>query len=96
MDLDRDANKMLALLASLAFVVAAVVGLAAIAGSWTRYRDVALGNLAALHERDAPRDYRVRAMSVVGRAVPSQTARRESKRVLRSPVRRAAGLRAAA
>ena len=86
---------MLALLASFAFVAAALIGFAAIAASWTRYRDVALGNVAALHERDMTRDYRVRAVSVVGRAAPL-AARREIKRSATRPARRASGLRAAA
>ncbi|HUQ13066.1 MAG TPA: hypothetical protein VM055_02195 [Novosphingobium sp.] len=53
------------LLASLVFATAALAALGVIAATWTRYRDVALGHVAALRAVDEARDFRVR---IVGQA----------------------------
>ena len=53
---------MLAILVTLAFAGAAFLATAAIVATWTRYRDVALGNLAALRGVAAEREFRVRIL----------------------------------
>ena len=55
---------MLAILATLAFAGAACLAGAAMVATWTRYRDVALGNLAALRGVDAQREFRVRVLGL--------------------------------
>jgi hypothetical protein len=51
---------MLTVLASFAFVATAVVAVAAIAATWTRYGKTALGHVAALREVADERTFRVR------------------------------------
>ena len=53
---------MLGFLATLAFAAAAVLAVTAILATWTRYRDVALGNLAALRGVAAEREFRIRIL----------------------------------
>ena len=53
---------MLGFLATLAFAAAAVLAVTAILATWTRYREVALGNLAALRGVAAEREFRVRIL----------------------------------
>jgi len=50
------------LLASLIFAAAALAATGAIIATWTRYRDVALGHVAALRAVDEARDFRVRIL----------------------------------
>ena len=84
------------MLASLAFLVAALVGIVAIAGSVLRYRDSVLANLAANRAIHATRDFEFRIFEF-GRQTASVGKIRRS--VQRVTVRRAvttAGWRAAA
>lgn len=60
---DKD-ETMLAIFATLAFAAAAILAAATILATWTRYRDVALGNLAALRGVSAEREFRVRMLGL--------------------------------
>ena len=55
---------MLAIFATLAFVSAAVVAAGTFFATWTRYRDVALRNLAALRGVADEREFRVRMLGL--------------------------------
>jgi hypothetical protein len=54
---------MTTILASLIFVTAAAIAVAAIITSWNRYRDVALGHVAALRSVGEERDFHVRIVA---------------------------------
>ena len=54
---------MTTVIASLMFVTAAAAAVAAIAATWNRYRDVALGHVAALRAVGNEREFRVRMVS---------------------------------
>ena len=62
---------MLTVLASLAFMAAALVALAAVGATWSRYRDVALGNIAALRQVGDQREFRVTLAALARRPMPA-------------------------
>ena len=55
---------MLTLLASLAFLGAATAAVVSMKATWSQYRDVALGNVAALRGVAEARDYQVTVMAL--------------------------------
>lgn len=88
---------MLTVLASLAFVAAAFVAVATVAATWSQYRDVALGNIAALGRVGDEREFRVTLAAIARRPLLAGQAgmRRQPHRVaargaVRTPARRAA------
>ena len=55
---------MLSVLASLAFLAAAVAAVGAVRATWSRYRDMAFANIAALDRIAETREFRVRIAGV--------------------------------
>ena len=62
---------MLTVLASLAFLAAALVAVAAVKATWSQYRDVALGNIAALGRVGDEREFRVTLAALARRPMPA-------------------------
>ena len=82
---------MLSLLASLAFIAAAVAAVAVVRVTWIEYRDIALGNVAALGDLTDAREFRV---TIAGRGrKPTLAVRRQPHRA--APARAAVRARAA-
>jgi hypothetical protein len=70
----------MSLLASLAFVLAAIVVAAALRLTFARYRNVALHNIAALRDCNVVRDFRVQLSTVAARPAPRTEVRRVTAR----------------
>jgi len=88
---------MLTVLASLAFLAAALVAVAAVKATWSQYRDVALGNIAALGRVGDEREFRVTLAALARRPMPAgqvvlrrQPHRAATRGAVRTPARRAA------
>ena len=62
---------MLTVFASLAFLAAALVAVAAVRATWLQYRDVALGNIAALGRVGDEREFRVTLAAIARRPMPA-------------------------
>lgn len=87
----------MSLLASLAFVLTAVVVAAALRLTISQYRDAALRNVAALRGCNVAREFRVQVLTVVARPTAVIDVRRVAPRPCAPQrFRFAAGLRAAA
>ena len=82
---------MLTVLASLAFLAAALVAVAAVRATWSQYRDVALGNIAALGRVGDEREFRVTLAALARRPMPAGQLvlrrRRQHAGSARGPVR---------
>ena len=88
----------MSILASLAFVIAAVAAVAALRLTIAQYSATALANVAALRAADTAREFRFQAVTVVARPtvggeVVRIAARNPAPRWIKKPL---AGLRAAA
>ena len=89
---------MLTVLASLAFLAAALVAIAAVRATWSQYRDVAFGNIAALGRVGDQREFRLTLAALARRPMPAGQLilRRQRQHAspargpVRSPARRAA------
>ena len=89
---------MLTVLASLAFLGATLVAVAAVRATWSQYRDVALGNIAALGQVGDQREFRVTVAALARRPMPAGQVviRRQrhhaspARGPVRTPARRAA------
>ena len=89
---------MLAVLASLVFLAAALIAVAAVTATWSQYRDVVLGNIAALVRVGDEREFRVTLAAIARRPMPAGQVfiRRQPHRgspargSVRAPSRRAA------
>ena len=91
----------MSLLASLVFALAAFAVVAAVRSTILQYGNAALANMAALRDCSASREFRVQAVTVVARQtcggdVRRITVRNPAPRQIKSSIRSAAGLRAAA
>ena len=62
---------MLTVLASLAFLAAALIAVAAVRATWSQYRDVAFGNIAALGRVGDEREFRVTLAVIARRPMPT-------------------------
>ena len=86
----------MSILASLVFALAAVAVVAAVRSTVLQYRDAVLRNVAALRDCSASREFRVQAVTVVGRQTGGGDVRRIAarnpvlRRISRSPTLRAA------
>lgn len=86
----------MSLLASLAFVIAALAVFGALRSTIARFRDAAVANIVAMRDCNELREFRIQAVSVLVRPAVTNPVRRGTPR---APVRRikaAEGLRAAA
>ena len=88
---------MLTVLASLAFLAAALVAVATVKATWSQYRDVVLGNIAALGRVGNEREFRVTLAALARRPMPAgqvfirrQPHRAATRGPVRTPARRAA------
>lgn len=70
----------MSLLASIAFVLAAIVVVAALRSTIGQFGDVALANIAALRDCGALREFRVRSITVIARPVATGEVRRITTR----------------
>ena len=91
----------MSLLASLVFALVASAVVAAVRSTILQYGNAALANMAALRDCSASREFRVQAVTVVARQTFGGDVRRiavrnPAPRQIKSSIRSAAGLRAAA
>lgn len=86
----------MSLLASLAFVFAAIVVVAALRSTIGQFANAALGNLAALRNCDESREYRIRAVTLTCGPAATGQAKRIGARGAARRVRLPKRLRAAA
>lgn len=87
----------MSLLASLAFVLAAVVVAAALRLTIAQYRDAARRNVAALRDCNVAREFRVQVLTVIARPAAGIDVRRVAPRACAPRrIRFSTGLRAAA